>query len=86
MADKKKTRKAAPDDESKGTKFSRLASARVGNAVKQIELVGNLAGPGYEYTPSQVKKVMDLLTDATAKCAEMFKTGGAKSAKQGITI
>ena len=82
MAGKKKSNA----EETKSAKFSRLASARVGNAVKQIELVGNLAGPGYEYKPEQVKKIIDLLNGAVAKTQEMFKTGGAKSAKQGITI
>ena len=43
--------------ESKHDKFKRLAMQRVPNAIKKIELIGNLASSGYEYTPEEVEKI-----------------------------
>ena len=43
--------------ESKHDKFKRLATQRVKNALKKIELIGNLSSSGYEYTPEEVEKI-----------------------------
>ena len=43
--------------ESKHDKFKRLATARVTNALKKIELIGNLSSSGYEYSPEEVEKI-----------------------------
>ena len=85
-ATEKKARKAPPENETDAAKFSRLASARTGAALKAMELIGNCAGPGYESTPAQQKKILDLLREKVAYVENMFKTGGAKSAKQSVTI
>ncbi len=45
------------EGEGKHDKFKRLASQRVNNAIKKIELIGNLSSPGYEYTAEEVEKV-----------------------------
>ncbi|MGB2705938.1 MAG: hypothetical protein WBC74_03690 [Candidatus Omnitrophota bacterium] len=45
------------EGESKHDKFKRLATQRVTNAVKKIELIGNLSSSGYEYTPEEVEKI-----------------------------
>ncbi|MFC1699256.1 hypothetical protein ACFL1I_04775 [Candidatus Omnitrophota bacterium] len=45
------------EGESKHDKFKRLASQRVTNAIKKIELIGNLSSPGYEYTSEEVEKI-----------------------------
>ncbi|UCB57039.1 MAG: hypothetical protein JSV30_00110 [Candidatus Omnitrophota bacterium] len=47
--------------ESKHDKFKRLASQRVTNAIKKIELIGNLSSPGYEYTAEEVDKIFTAL-------------------------
>ena len=47
--------------ESKHDKFKRLATPRVTNAVKKIELIGNLSSSGYEYTPEEVEKIFNAL-------------------------
>jgi len=47
--------------ESKHDKFKRLAAQRVTNALKKIELIGNLSSPGYEYTQEEVDKVFAAL-------------------------
>lgn len=78
----KKGRKPKPQtegeaNESKTDKFKRLANARVNVALKRIKLIGNLAGPGYEYTPEQVKAIEDALADAVESTMAKFdKTKG----------
>ena len=47
--------------ESKHDKFKRLAAQRVTNALKKIELIGNLSSPGYEYTTEEVDKIFAAL-------------------------
>ena len=47
--------------ESKHDKFKRLASQRVTNAIKKMELIGNLTGSGYESTPEEVEKIFTAL-------------------------
>ena len=45
------------EGEGKHDKFKRLATQRVKNAIKKIELVGNLSSPGYECTPEEIEKI-----------------------------
>ena len=47
--------------ESKHDKFVRLATPRVTTAIKRIELIGNLASSGYEYSPEEVEKIFSAL-------------------------
>ncbi|MFH1459568.1 MAG: hypothetical protein ABIG64_04255 [Candidatus Omnitrophota bacterium] len=47
--------------ESKHDRFKRLASKRVQNAIKKIEIIGNLASPGYEYSEEDVEKITSSL-------------------------
>ena len=47
--------------ESKHDRFKRLASKRVQTALKKIELIGNLASPGYEYSEEDVEKITSAL-------------------------
>lgn len=49
------------EGESRQDKFKRLASQRVRNAIKKIELIGNLSSPGYESTPEDVEKIFATL-------------------------
>ena len=50
--------------ESKHDKFVRLATQRVTNAVKKIELIGNLASSSYEYAPEEAEKIFAALQQA----------------------
>lgn len=43
--------------ESKHDKFKRLANQRVANALKKIELIGNLSSSGYEYSPEEIDRI-----------------------------
>jgi hypothetical protein len=47
--------------ETKHDKFKRLANQRVANALKKIELIGNLSSSGYEYSPEEVERVFTAL-------------------------
>jgi len=49
--------------ESKHDKFKRLAAQRVTNALKKIELIGNLSSPGYEYSSEEVDKIFVALQE-----------------------
>ena len=58
--------------ESKADKFKRLASKRVVNAISKVELIANLAGSGYEYTPEQVEKILTALQGSVDKVKAAF--------------
>ncbi len=49
------------EGENKHDKFKRLAMKRVTNAIKKIELIGNLSSSGYEYTSEEIEKIITSL-------------------------
>jgi len=59
--------------ESKEDKFRRLAGMRVNNALQKIRIIGNLAGPGYSYTPEQIEKIIAALNGAIAEVEAKFQ-------------
>ena len=68
-------RKVADRDkvETNADKFVRLAEQRVGMALKYLNLVANLAGPGYDRTPAQVTVIQTALQTAVDKVKERFE-------------
>lgn len=60
-------------DESKESKFKRLAEKRVNSALQKISLIGNLANPSYSYSPEQVEKIIVALTAGIAAIEEKFQ-------------
>ena len=60
------------EGESKSDKFKRLATKRVQNAVAKVELIANLSGSGYEYTPEQVEKILNTLQGSVDKVKAAF--------------
>ena len=58
--------------ESKHDKFKRLATLRVANALKKIELIGNLSSSGYEYTPEEVEKIFAALKQTLESTKSRF--------------
>ena len=58
--------------ESKSDKFKRLAVKRVKNAISKVELIANLAGPSYEYTPEEVTKILIALQGSVDKVKAAF--------------
>ncbi len=68
--------------ESKHDKFKRLATQRVNNALKKIELVGNLSSSGYEYSPEEVDKIFAALQHTLDSTKNRF----SKSKKEEASI
>lgn len=69
------------DVESKSDKFKRLATKRVNNALKTIELVGKLSSPAYQYSEEEVEKIFSTLQQTLDKAKASFspkKTGQNK--------
>lgn len=58
--------------ESKHDKFKRLATQRVKNALKKIELIGNLSSSGYEYGPEEVDKIFAALQSTIENTKSRF--------------
>ena len=76
----RKPRTPAPEGETKSIRFSRLATARVTKICKQIRLLGNLSGSGYESTAEQVSKMETAIRDATKTAMARFDKSASKAA------
>jgi hypothetical protein len=82
---KARVSKADPN-ETKADKFRRLASDRLGKAVTRIQQIGNLSGPGYEYTEEQRNKIVTILADAVQACAARFAPRTKEGKKEKPTF
>lgn len=61
-------------------RFSRLAVKRVNNALKCIQLIGNLSTkPTYDYSPADVNKIFDALTEEIRKSKARFSSKSGKT-------
>lgn len=66
-------------EETKRQKFIRLAESRTNNALKQIELLGNLSNPhAYEYEPEDVEKIIKTLKKSIKELEKTFTTENKK--------
>lgn len=68
--------------ENKHDKFKRLATQRVKNALKKIELIGNLSSSGYEYGPEEVEKIFAALQHTLDSTKNRF----SKSKKEETSV
>jgi hypothetical protein len=68
--------------ETKHDKFKRLANQRVKNALKKVELIGNLSSSGYEYSPEEVEKIFAALQQMLDNTKARF----SKSKKQETSV
>lgn len=68
--------------ESKHDKFKRLANQRVANALKKIELIGNLSSSGYEYTPEEVDKIFVALQQTLDSTKNRFSKSKKEETKK----
>jgi len=72
--------------ESDRDKFVRLATKRVNNAIKTIQLIGNLSNRGnYDYTDKDVDRIFGALAAEIKICRERFASSGAKN-KTGFSL
>jgi len=62
-------------EESKADRFKRLAESRVGNAIKKVGIIGNLAGSSYEFTAEQVEKILTTLRTSVDEVEKKFQKG-----------
>lgn len=61
----------------KKAKFRELVEKRVSNALKQIQLIGNLANTrAYEYEEEEVKKIFKSLKEEINLAESKFKSKG----------
>ena len=61
----------------KKRKFRELAEKRVSNALKQIQLIGNLANTrAYEYDDEEVRKIFKSLKEEISIAETKFKSKG----------
>jgi RNA recognition motif-containing protein len=64
-------------------KFVRLANRRVSNALKAIQLIGNLSNKSnYDYTEEDVQKIFKAINEELAACRKKFDL--AQKRRQGI--
>lgn len=65
------------NDRDKSSKFVELANKRVNRAIKDIQLVGNLANrTNYEYSEEQAKKILKALQQEVDVLKQAFQTAG----------
>ena len=61
----------------KQEKFRELAEKRVNNAIKNIQLIGNLSNTSaYSYTEEEVKKIFKTLKEEITVAETKFKAKG----------
>jgi hypothetical protein len=74
--------------EAKETAFVRLATKRVNNAIKALQLVGNLGNrANYSYDNKQVAKIFKALQAEVDGAKEKFAPGnGADNGHGGFTL
>ncbi|MER8701349.1 hypothetical protein [Mesorhizobium sp. M1273] len=70
----------------KRAKFVKLANQRVGKALEQIRLVGNLSNrAAYDFSEDDTRKIVKALQKAVQGIKERFSESGAR-AEQGFHI
>ena len=63
--------------EEKQSKFRELAEKRVNNAIKNIQLIGNLSNTSaYSYTEEEVRKIFKTLKEEISVAEAKFKSKG----------
>lgn len=83
---RKKRESVVPTDETKRAKFIRLATARVGKAVKAIAGIGNLSGSAYEYSEADIAKIKGAIMDANVSMLARFQPKQKKEAGPAVVF
>jgi len=74
-------------NETDRNKFVRLATKRVNNALKAIQLIGNLSNrSNYDFNDHDVEKIFSALATETRICRERFKMSGTTKNKSGFNL
>ena len=73
--------------ETKEQKFQRLATKRTQTALKKIQLLCNLSGSSYAYTPEQAAKIVGTLRAAVdAVEAKFNRVRGSKAGETSFSL
>ncbi len=68
-------------------KFVKLATARVSKALRDIQLIGNLANrSNYDYTEEDVAKIFKALNVEIAACRKRFEPSNRKAGAVNFTL
>lgn len=68
-------------------KFVKLASTRVTKALKDIQLIGNLANKSnYDYTDDDVAKIFKALNEEISACKKRFELSKKRSSTAKFTL
>ena len=68
-------------------KFVRLASKRVSNALRAIQLIANLSNrSNYHYTDEDVGKILKALSDEVVACRKRFEFAQKKQGNIQFTL
>lgn len=68
-------------------KFVRLATKRVSNALKAIQLIGNLSNrSNYDYTEDDVQKIFRALQDELGACRKKFELAAKRQSGTRFTL
>ena len=66
-----------PLTETPRQRFLRIGQGRMVNALHAIRLLGNLAGPGYEWGPNDIVLLHSTITEAVEEAFAKFQRAGA---------
>lgn len=77
-------KQAIPKNETPEARFKRMAQARVNKSLKQIALLGNLAGSRYKSSPDQHTKMQKAFEDALNTAFARLK--GQKTTKETFSL
>lgn len=70
------------ENETKREKFVRLAESRVDNALRNINLIGNLSNKSnYDYTQEDVDKILKALRSAVSNLEKTFSSSKSSQNK-----
>lgn len=75
---------AVPKNETPEARFKRMAVARVNKCLKQISLLGNLAGSRYKSTPDQIARMETAFRDSLTNAFGRLK--GIKAEKKAFDL
>ncbi len=68
-------------------KFVRLANKRVSNALKSIQLIGNLSNrSNYDYSEEDVQKIFRALQDELGACRKKFELAAKRQSGTQFTL
>tara|TARA_B100000524_G_scaffold348381_1_gene252740 strand:- start:4944 stop:5174 length:231 start_codon:yes stop_codon:yes gene_type:complete len=68
-------------------RFIKVGERRVNNALKAINLIGNLSNKAnYEYSSAEIKKIEKVLKDELFSTMEKFNSSNNKNLKKGFSF